>query len=169
MRAATLTQEELLLRAQARNRLSAAVRRGAVVRPKECSRCGLRPSFPLEAHHSDYTKPLKVRWLCINCHKRTHKILESSLGQYRFGEKVTTIRVRETTAKAIREAADRNQMRISAFTDRIVEYALEITNRLSPDKVISLLMKYSDGNENSGSILKRISNSNQTTKRKGNK
>jgi len=44
-----------------------ALKRGLLVRPSRCSLCNR--SLPLEAAHSDYTKPLKVIWLCRPCHR----------------------------------------------------------------------------------------------------
>jgi len=41
---------------------------GKLVRPHCCSECG--KIGPIEAAHSDYSKPLMVRWLCRSCHAR---------------------------------------------------------------------------------------------------
>lgn len=51
---------------RAHNAVQRAVASGALVRPCECSACGSRTR--IEAHHTDYSKPLGVVWLCRRCH-----------------------------------------------------------------------------------------------------
>lgn len=34
-----------------------------------CQKCGDKNS---QAHHTDYTKPLEVEWLCFKCHRKEH-------------------------------------------------------------------------------------------------
>ncbi len=58
-------------RQAARLLLNAAVRKGAIVRPDRCSRCDRR--CVVQAHHADYSRPLKVRWLCRQCHADLHR------------------------------------------------------------------------------------------------
>lgn len=55
---------------EARRKLQNAVRLGKVVRPSTCQNCGkdCKPA----GHHSDYTKPLDVDWLCNHCHVARH-------------------------------------------------------------------------------------------------
>lgn len=64
--------EELVakVKSAARQILRNSVYLGSVKRPERCSRCGSVP--PLEAHHSDYNKPLDVEWLCRPCHNVEH-------------------------------------------------------------------------------------------------
>lgn len=50
--------------------LNHAVKKGKIIKPKECSSCGISAS--IEAHHPDYAFPLKVIWLCRNCHSFIH-------------------------------------------------------------------------------------------------
>jgi hypothetical protein len=48
---------------------------GQLKRPQGCECCG-RPALrdrPLHAHHPDYTKPLRIYWLCGRCHSRWHR------------------------------------------------------------------------------------------------
>lgn len=45
-----------------------AIRYGKIVR-QPCINCGNTKSH---AHHSDYSKPLDVIWLCHNCHWQIH-------------------------------------------------------------------------------------------------
>jgi ribosomal protein S27AE len=46
-----------------------ALRDGKIER-QPCQRCSNPRSH---AHHKDYSKPLKVRWLCAACHSALHK------------------------------------------------------------------------------------------------
>lgn len=55
----------------ARMKVSKAVKRGVLVRPTACSKCG-DGDRKVFAHHPDYSKPLEVVWLCQPCHTRLH-------------------------------------------------------------------------------------------------
>lgn len=61
-----------LLRQRAWLDVQSAVNSGDLVRPETCERCG--KEGPVVAHHSDYSKPLDVRWLCHKCHKLEHRL-----------------------------------------------------------------------------------------------
>lgn len=55
---------------RARNTLQAAVRRGSVVKPDACQRCGkVLPRHKLQGHHHDHSKPREVEWICQQCHQ----------------------------------------------------------------------------------------------------
>jgi len=56
---------------EARKILSKAIKQGEVVRPDSCQSCGRTVS--IDGHHPDYDQPLKVMWLCRQCHIRLHK------------------------------------------------------------------------------------------------
>lgn len=58
------------LKAKARSAVRSALRNRTLTRPKVCSSCGSE-SF-VEAHHSDYDKPLNISWLCKPCHWKEH-------------------------------------------------------------------------------------------------
>ena len=60
---------------RAHKRVYDAVRAGRLERPDKCEGCGLEKR--LHAHHDDYSKPLKVRWLCGSCHRLAHRALDS--------------------------------------------------------------------------------------------
>lgn len=55
---------------RARQKLYYAIRRGYVIRPASCDRCGI--ACKPEAHHHDYSNPLDVVWLCRECHTTEH-------------------------------------------------------------------------------------------------
>lgn len=63
---------DVIAKDSARKDLGLAVARGDIEVPERCSRC-LR-ARKLQAHHDDYSKPLVVRWLCIACHSRHHRL-----------------------------------------------------------------------------------------------
>src|SRR3990167_1622994 len=57
-------------RIAAHRAVKAALEAGRLAKPIFCPRCFRRK--PVEAHHDDYRKPLKVRWLCRACHTHVH-------------------------------------------------------------------------------------------------
>lgn len=65
------------IKQRARVAVRNAVRDGRMTRPTDCAACGTlcRP----DAHHTDYTKPLEVQWLCRICHTKAHGRYRSDL------------------------------------------------------------------------------------------
>lgn len=47
-----------------------AVKSGVIRRPERCERCLL--AGPVQAHHTDYSRPLYIEWLCPTCHVARH-------------------------------------------------------------------------------------------------
>ena len=56
---------------RAHDKVSKAVRKGVLVPPSECEKCG-EDRLQIDAHHEDYSRPLDVKWLCRSCHKEIH-------------------------------------------------------------------------------------------------
>jgi hypothetical protein len=54
-----------------RRRFDYAVRSGKLARPSNCQCCGVG-CIP-HGHHTDYTKPFEVEWLCVDCHLAAHR------------------------------------------------------------------------------------------------
>lgn len=48
------------------------VQAGNIVRPSTCEDCGASDR-PIEGAHFNYDEPLRVRWLCVSCHRRWDK------------------------------------------------------------------------------------------------
>lgn len=65
------------LQADAHRLVKSAVRSGKLLAPDRCERC----DYPgrVNGHHSDYSKPLNVRWLCGRCHKIEHNTIDKPL------------------------------------------------------------------------------------------
>src|SRR5262245_14183948 len=55
----------------AREAVSNAIKSGRLVRGP-CEVCGKTPA---QAHHDDYRKPLKIRWLCFRHHRLLHALV----------------------------------------------------------------------------------------------
>lgn len=53
---------------KARRKLNNAVITGKIIKPTICSVCG-KTDCKIEGHHFDYSKPLKVIWVCRDCHR----------------------------------------------------------------------------------------------------
>ena len=56
------------MRYKATTAVGNAIRDGRLIKPSQCSECGT--PGPVEAHHSDYSRPLDVVWLCSVCHSQ---------------------------------------------------------------------------------------------------
>lgn len=68
---------------RAKKLLALAVKRGEIQRPTACPSCGDESRGRdgrtlIQAHHHDYSKPLEVQWLCVNCHAEAHSKQERS-------------------------------------------------------------------------------------------
>lgn len=60
------------------DKVGKALKSGKLIRPSACSRCQ-NTERRLHAHHDDYTKPLKVVWLCHVCHRAHHRELRTKV------------------------------------------------------------------------------------------
>lgn len=60
-------------------RYKRAIRRGELRRPGTCSKCGA--SGKIHGHHPDYSRPLDVVWLCVNCHWAEHRVIRRETRQ----------------------------------------------------------------------------------------
>jgi hypothetical protein len=56
---------------RAHNALNNALRDGRIQK-QPCAVCGTDNN--VHGHHSDYSRPLDVKWLCAKCHHRIHAI-----------------------------------------------------------------------------------------------
>jgi len=59
------------IKRNARQKVRDHILSGKIIKPKDCSSCSIVNK--LEAHHSDYSKPLEIVWLCRSCHVTIHK------------------------------------------------------------------------------------------------
>lgn len=51
---------------KARNLLNSAIRWKGFPKGDKCDLCGIKGK--VDGHHDDYSKPLKVLWVCRDCH-----------------------------------------------------------------------------------------------------
>jgi hypothetical protein len=57
--------------------VSYAIKKGNLIR-RPCESRANHHSRRIEAHHDDYSKPFKVRWLCVIHHKQAHRPVTSA-------------------------------------------------------------------------------------------
>jgi len=57
------------LKRKAQGMISSHIQSGKII-PRPCGVCG---EVKTDAHHSDYSKPLEVMWLCRKDHKKWHQ------------------------------------------------------------------------------------------------
>lgn len=60
-------------------KVALAVKNGELIKPLNCSVCG-EEDF-LEGHHTDYSKPLDVIWVCKPCHTKIHNSSGRPMGR----------------------------------------------------------------------------------------
>jgi|HubBroStandDraft_4_1064222.scaffolds.fasta_scaffold00050_17 ribosomal protein S27AE len=65
-----LWKERYPERILAHRQLAAAIKARTIKKPKNCQECGRRAR--INGHHTDYNKPLEVKWLCGKCHLAEH-------------------------------------------------------------------------------------------------
>lgn len=75
---------------RAQRKLNYAVKKGILVRPEACSKCGATGVCSdgrsiIQGHHHDYSKPLEVEWICAKCHRKETP-LPAVMGAPAFGE-----------------------------------------------------------------------------------
>lgn len=58
------------IKTKSRSILTAAIKKGKIIRPDSCSDCGIE--CKPHGHHTDYNQPLNVAWLCKMCHIKRH-------------------------------------------------------------------------------------------------
>jgi hypothetical protein len=58
---------------RAQNLIRYYVNSGTIKRPLVCEECG-KTDCTIEAAHYDYAQPLKVRGLCVPCHRKWDKL-----------------------------------------------------------------------------------------------
>ena len=67
------TQRQTVAKARnAQSLLRYHIQAGNVVRPGRCEECGAT-NRRIEGAHFNYDEPLRVRWLCVPCHRRWDK------------------------------------------------------------------------------------------------
>jgi hypothetical protein len=55
----------------ARRKAYRALKAGKIIPPETCQDCG--GVTALEMHHTDYSQPILVQWLCTKCHGKKHR------------------------------------------------------------------------------------------------
>lgn len=61
-----------------------AIEKGILKKPIKCELCGEKTE--LYAHHTDYSQPLKVIFLCDKCHKIEHKKINEKMRKIENGK-----------------------------------------------------------------------------------
>ncbi len=59
------------IKAMARTYLNGVIQQGLIIKPMICEECG--KDGIIHGHHSDYSKPLDVQWLCPKCHAKIER------------------------------------------------------------------------------------------------
>ena len=63
-------REEKPMAVSAQRKAERAVKNGGLKKPNSCELCEVEGR--IHGHHSDYSEPLKVIWVCVPCHSQIH-------------------------------------------------------------------------------------------------
>ena len=66
-------KERMTLGGIARKLFRLAIRSRRIIRPRHCSNC--HKACKPHGHHTDYSRPYSVEWLCSKCHAGQHQIM----------------------------------------------------------------------------------------------
>jgi len=102
---------------RANSSVKKAIQQGTLTRPDDCETCKMVGT--VVAHHTDYSKPLEVMWLCRKCHVQWHK----RNGYAETTERTPFVVVRITEASLIRlkVKAAKARMPLYQYIDSIVD------------------------------------------------
>lgn len=109
-------------KAHARYEVRGAIEKGFLVRPDICTLCG-RDGM-IFAHHSDYSDPLNVDWLCRKCHGKLHKELGYTETTEKSKSKYASISIYESTWFNLKERARDEDTTLIKMLDKIAKEAL---------------------------------------------
>lgn len=98
-----------------------AKKRGDLVE-QPCRDCGTTEN--VEAHHSDYRKPLQVVWLCTKHHRKEHTKIGSPL--MRSDPNSVKFRLTPALKAKLKERAAGESRSVSQMAAILVEKALEM-------------------------------------------
>lgn len=103
--------------------VAGAVKSGVLVR-RPCRECG---ATKVEAHHTDYSKPLDVVWLCRAHHVAEHKRLKQSGMDIKHREVIPStvihLRVSPNLVKRVRKLAETQQRTTTNMARVLLEEA----------------------------------------------
>jgi uncharacterized protein YlaI len=99
-----------------------ALRSGLLVRPDHCESC--RKPGRVDGHHSSYSEPLRVTWLCRSCHRRVHGKPKPRMQPFRSGAK-SYIAVTADIHSRLRELANTRGMFLGALVETALQQYLD--------------------------------------------
>lgn len=103
-------------KANAHRAVFVAIKKGKLQK-KPCRDCG---SEKVDAHHTDYSKPLDVVWLCRKHHFREHHRPSSSVPK-----RTMTFRVKASILERLRTSAKRSGLSMSRLFVRALTEAID--------------------------------------------
>ena len=131
---AKLDMKKLLGKSTARDKVRYAVRNGKLKR-LPCEKCGTEKA---EAHHTDYSQPLKVMWLCRTHHQEWHDNNETPEGGKGGYE---ALMVERETRQKFKEIKPENKTNTELLIEMIRMYEYNVKKYPFKGSLTSTLME----------------------------